>query len=145
MASAWADILAQGESSTALSKWLIHRLLQDEHTVRATPSASHQMNMAKQTMHRDLPGFDFSASNGDQVLIKELAALGFINTAYNALLIGEPGTGKRHLATALTESGITQYGKRVRFYSTVIWSTSWNAKARRQSRADRPICYAWIW
>ena len=35
------------------------------------------------------------------------------------VLIGGPGTGKTHLATALAVSGITRHGKRVRFFSTV--------------------------
>ena len=30
-----------------------------------------------------------------------------------------PGTGKTHLATALSVSGVTQHSKKVRFYSTV--------------------------
>ena len=35
------------------------------------------------------------------------------------MLVGGPGTGKTHLATAIGVSGITRHGKRVRFYSTV--------------------------
>ncbi len=35
------------------------------------------------------------------------------------VFIGGTGTGKSHLATALGVCGITQHGKRVRFYSTV--------------------------
>ena len=35
------------------------------------------------------------------------------------VLIGGPGTGKTHLASALGIAAITQHGKRVRFYSTV--------------------------
>jgi DNA replication protein DnaC len=35
------------------------------------------------------------------------------------VLVGGPGTGKTHLATALGVSGITRHSKRVRFYSTV--------------------------
>ena len=35
------------------------------------------------------------------------------------MLVGGPGTGKTHLATAFGVSGITRHGKRVRFYSTV--------------------------
>ncbi|HGM4347117.1 TPA: ATP-binding protein, partial [Pseudomonas aeruginosa] len=67
---------AQGESNTASSKWLLEHLLEQEHTDRAMRSVSHQMNMAKLPMHRDLAGFDFSASSADARLISELASLG---------------------------------------------------------------------
>src|SRR5271170_1428709 len=38
---------------------------------------------------------------------------------HNVVLIGGPGTGKTHLATAIGISGITRHSKRVRFFSTV--------------------------
>ena len=119
MASAWAELMAQGTSSTASSKWLIEHLLQQENTDRAMRSVSHQMKMAKFPVHRDLAGFDFEASSADQHLIKELATLAFTDTAQNAVFIGGPGTGKTHLATAIAVSGIASQGKKVRFYSTV--------------------------
>ena len=119
MASAWTDLMAQGTSSTASSKWLIEHLLQQEHTDRAMRSVSHQMKMAKFPVHRDLAGFDFEASSVDQHLIKELATLSFTETAQNAVFIGGPGTGKTHLATAIAVSGIASQSKKVRFYSTV--------------------------
>ena len=119
MASAWTDLIAQGEASTASSRWLIEHLLQAETTDRAMRSISHQMHMAKFPVHRDLAGFDFDASSADRHLIKELATLSFTDTAQNAVFIGGPGTGKTHLATAIAVSGIALRGKRVRFYSTV--------------------------
>ena len=119
MANAWTDLLAQGESSTDTSKWLIEHLLREEHTDRAMRSVSHQMNMAKFPLHRDLAGFDFAASIADRNLIMDLATLDFTDTAQNVVFIGGPGTGKTHLATAIAVSGITQKGKRVRFHSTV--------------------------
>lgn len=119
MASAWTELMAQGETSTASSKWLIELLLQEEHTDRAMRSVSHQMNMAKFPVHRDLAGFDFDVSPVDQHLVKDLATLSFTDTAQNAVLIGGPGTGKTHLATAIAVAGIASHGKRVRFYSTV--------------------------
>jgi DNA replication protein DnaC len=119
MVDAWTDLMAQGEASTASSKWLIEHLLQAEHTDRAMRSVRHQMNAAKFPMHRDLAGFDFACSKVDQALVKQLATLAFTDTAQNAVLIGGPGTGKTHLATAIAVAGIASKGKRVRFYSTV--------------------------
>jgi len=119
MSSAWKDLMDQGTTSTDSSRWLIEHLLQAEHTDRAMRSVSHQMNAAKFPVHRDLAGFDFASSTVDQNLIKQLATLSFTDTAQNAVLIGGPGTGKTHLATAIAVSGIALQGKRVRFYSTV--------------------------
>ena len=118
MASAWEGLASQGESSTTSSKWLLEHLFQQEHADRAVRSVNHQMNMAKLPMHRDLAGFDFSASSADARLVKDLSNQ-FTNTAQNVVFIGGPGTGKTHLATALAVSGITTHNKRVRFYSTV--------------------------
>lgn len=119
MASAWEELASQGEASTASSKWLLEHLLQKEHADRAVRSVNHQMNMAKLPMHRDLAGFDFSASIADARLVRDLSSLEFTDTAQNVVFIGGPGTGKTHLATALAVSGITTHHKSVRFYSTV--------------------------
>ncbi len=119
MVGAWADLAAQGESGVAASQWLIEHLLQAEHTDRAMRSVSHQMFAAKFPLHRDLAGFDFVSSKVDQALVRQLATLSFADTAQNVVLIGGPGTGKTHLATAIAVSGIAAKGKRVRFYSTV--------------------------
>jgi DNA replication protein DnaC len=119
MASGWEEIVAQGESAVASSRWLIEHLLRAEHTDRAMRSVRHQMFAAKFPMHRDLAGFDFDASKADRQLVGQLATLEFADSAQNAVFIGGPGTGKTHLATAIGVAGIAQRGKRVRFYSTV--------------------------
>ena len=120
MAAAWADLTEQGGDATlASSRWLVEHLLQAEDADRAMRSIAHQMKSARFPMHRDLAGFDFEVSQVDQALVHKLADLTFTQDAQNVVLVGGPGTGKTHLATALGISGLTRHGKRVRFYSTV--------------------------
>jgi IstB-like ATP binding protein len=128
MAAAWADLVEQGGGGAGgegggaaieSSRWLLEHLLKAETTDRAMRSVSHQMHCAKFPVHRDLAGFDFEGSAVDRKLIHTLAELTFTDAAQNVVLVGGPGTGKTHLATAIGVSGITRHGKRVRFYSTV--------------------------
>ncbi|MDO8261790.1 MAG: IS21-like element helper ATPase IstB [Gallionella sp.] len=136
MVGAWTDLMAQGESQVASSKWLIEHLLQAEHTDRAMRSISHQMKTAKFPIHRDLAGFDFASSEVDETLVSKLAALEFADTAQNVVFIGGPGTGKTHLATAIGVAGITLRGLRVRFYSTVDLVNALEAE-KAQGKAGR--------
>jgi DNA replication protein DnaC len=123
MGAAWDELTTHEGKSTDVgiqtSRWLIEHLLQAEHAQRASASVRHQLKAAKFPLHRDLAGFDFEGAQVDQKLIQQLATLDFTETAQNAVLIGGPGTGKTHLATAIGVADIVANGKRVRFYSTV--------------------------
>ena len=119
MASTWADLIEQNNGELESSRWLVEQMLRAEATERATRSVSHQMASAKFPVHRDLAGFEFEVSPVDRKLVMQLAETTFTEAAHNLVLVGGPGTGKSHLATALGVAGITRHGKRVRFYSTV--------------------------
>jgi len=120
MAATWQELLG-GAAAPLLeeARWLYEQLLDAEVTDRALRSIRYQMHLARFPVHRDLAGFDFSASSVDQPLITQLATCAFTDGAHNVVLVGGTGTGKTHLATALGVAGINRHGKRVRFYSTV--------------------------
>jgi DNA replication protein DnaC len=52
-------------------------------------------------------GFDFEVSPEGRKLVTTLATTAFTDDAHRAVLVGGPGTGKTHLATAIGISGIT--------------------------------------
>ena len=140
MAGAWADLTNQAgvpsDVGVQTSRWLIEHLLQAEHTQRALASVRHQMKAAKFPLHRDLAGVDFEGAKVDEKLVRQLGTLEFTDAAQNAVLIGGPGTGKTHLATAIGVAGIAAKGKRVRFYSTVDLVNELE-KEKREGKAGR--------
>ena len=119
MAATWAELGEQRNAEVERSRWLLEHMLQAEVSDRATRSVQHQMNSAKFPVHRDLARFDFEVSPVDRKLVTQLANCEFTAAAHNVVLVGGPGTGKTHLATAIGVAGIGTHGKRVRFYSTV--------------------------
>jgi DNA replication protein DnaC len=120
MVDAWSDLAAQGQSvDIERSRWLLDHLLQAEYTDRAMRSIRNQMTAARFPLHRDLAGFDFTASPVERTLIEQLEDMSFTQKAHNVVFVGGPGTGKTHLATALGIAGVTRHSQRVRFYSTV--------------------------
>ena len=101
MAATWAELGEQNSDELGRSRWLIEHMLKAEASDRTTRSVSHQMSTAKFPVHRDLAGFDFDVSPVDRKLVTQLASCEFTVAAHNAVLVGGPGTGKSHLATAI--------------------------------------------
>ena len=120
MAGAWADLAEQGgEAGLDNARWLVEHLLQAEAVDRGMRSVKHQMHVAKFPVHRDLAGFDFDVSPVDRKLVMKLAEMEFVDQSQNVVLVGGPGTGKTHLATAIGVEALRTHAKRVRFFSTV--------------------------
>ena len=69
--------------------------------------------------HRDLSGFSFTDSAVNEALVRTLHRCKFLDQTENIVLIGGPGTGKTHIATAIGVEAIVHHHRRVRFLSTV--------------------------
>ena len=77
------------------------------------------MKVARFPAHRDLADFTFYDSAVNEALVRTLHRCAFLDEAENIVLIGGPGTGKTHLATAIGIEAIVHHHRRVRFLSTV--------------------------
>jgi len=98
---------------------VLEMLLKAEASERDVRSIQYQMKAAKFPAYRDLIGFDFAQSQVDENLVRILYRCQFLADTQNVVLIGGPGTGKTHLATAIGIEAIQQYRQRVRFLSTI--------------------------
>jgi DNA replication protein DnaC len=119
MAQAVADLMAQGAPAFETAVPILSQLLKAETAEREVRSVSYQLKIARFPAYRDLAGFDFASSEINEALVRQLHRCEFMDVADNIVLVGGPGTGKTHIATALGVQAIEHHRKRVRFFSTV--------------------------
>ena len=119
MAQATAELTEQGAPAFEAAIPVLSQLLKAELAEREVRSIAYQTKTAKFPAYKDLAGFDFSAAEVNEAMIRQLHGGDFIDRADNVVLIGGPGTGKSHLATALAVQAIEHHRKKVRFWSTV--------------------------
>src|ERR1035437_9771911 len=108
------------------------QLLELELLDREKRSADRRLKAAKFPTIKTLDAFDFAARPSvNKVLIAELARCEFIDKRENLLMVGNPGTGKSHLAIALAAQACAR-GYKVRFYrATDLVSTLIEARDER--------------
>jgi DNA replication protein DnaC len=119
MAQAVTDLMEQGAPAFEAAVPILSQLLKAETAEREVRSIAYQLGVARVPAYRDLAGFDFASSEVNEALVRQLHRCAFIDDADNVVLVGGPGTGKSHLATALGVQAIEHHRKRVRFFSTV--------------------------
>jgi DNA replication protein DnaC len=94
------------------------RLAERELIDRERRATERRIKEADFPVLKTIETFDFAAQPSiNEPLVRELLRGEYIGKRENLLLVGNPGTGKTHLATALGFAACTQ-GKRVRFTTT---------------------------
>ena len=93
------------------------RLAEREVEDREVSAAERRVQAARFPVLKTLDTFDFAAQPSiNQALVRELIRGEYMDRCENILLIGNSGTGKTHLATALAFAACQQ-GRRVRFFT----------------------------
>ena len=118
----------------------IDALLAEEFTLRENRRVKTALLMARLTAIKTLQGFDFAFQPSlDRNRVLALAELKFIDRAEVVHLLGPPGTGKSHLATALAVEAV-KAGHSVVF-STLADLIASLAKAERDGTLHERIRY----
>jgi DNA replication protein DnaC len=94
------------------------RLVERELIDRERRATERRIKEAQFPVIKTIESFDFQAMPSlNEPLVRELLGGEYVAKKENLLLVGNPGTGKTHLATALGFAACSQ-GKRVRFHTT---------------------------
>lgn len=92
------------------------RLCEKELAERQSRAMNRRIKAAKFRMLKTIDSFDFKAQKSvNEPLVRQLLRCEFIDNKENVLFIGNSGTGKTHLATALGFAGCCE-GYKVRFF-----------------------------
>ena len=119
MAQAVTDLTEQGAPAFEAAMPMLSQLLKAEMAEREVRSIAYHIKAARFPAYKDLSGFDFAASEINEATVRQLHRCEFLDGAQNTVLIGGPGTGKTHVATALGIQAVEHHRRKVRFFSTI--------------------------
>jgi DNA replication protein DnaC len=112
------------------------RLVERELIDREKRAAQRRIKDARFPLIKTLDTFDFKAQPSiNQSLVRELMTGEYVDRHENVILVGNSGTGKTHVASALAFSACMQ-GRRVRFF-TVSDLVTELTEAREQRHLQR--------
>lgn len=99
------------------------QLTERELIEREQRATQRRIKSAKFPVIKTLESFEFAVQPSiNETLVRQLASCEYLQARENVLMMGNSGTGKSHLATALGFAACAQ-GKRVRFWSATALVT----------------------
>ncbi len=129
MRAAYDEIVGAGVKRKHPIARIVGDLLAAEVADKTARSIRYRLATAKLPLAKDLSDFDFKASPVNEALVRELHDGGFVHSQRNAVLVGGTGTGKTHLAVAITANCI-RGGAKARFFNVVDLVNRLEADAR---------------
>lgn len=139
LAQALPTLLDEARQQQLSYEAFLRQALETEVAGRQQRALERRLRAARLPAHTRLETFDFSFQPSvSERLVRELAGLAFVHTATNVVLLGPPGTGKTHLASALArravEAGHPALFVTLRQFADSIESVgvaAWRQQARR--------------
>jgi DNA replication protein DnaC len=113
-------------------------LLATETSARDAHGGEARIRQARFPARKTLEEFDFTFQRSiKKQVIEHLGQLDFLHARENVVLLGPPGTGKTHLAIALSIRACLA-GQRVIFHTATEW-VALLAESQRQGRLDEEL------
>jgi len=138
VAAQWERLAATASKKRQPYPDYLADLVHLELTDRTERRVQRRIKEARFPALKTLDGFDFEAQPGlDRDRVLELARGGFVKEHSNVILIGEVGTGKTHLATALAMAAC-QRGHRTLFTTSAGLCTAL-VEAKAEDRLSRKM------
>jgi DNA replication protein DnaC len=124
IARSYAKVAAEAASANLSYERFLLALVEQEALQREHNAFALRLKQAGFPIMKSLENFDFSASPGiDKQRMLQLAECHWIESAEVVILVGSPGVGKSHCATALGVEACRR-GKRVRFFAAEDLATT---------------------
>ncbi len=129
MAGAFDEAVTTGLQRQRTTMEILTDLLRAEATHRHAASIRYRMAAAKLPVVKDLDAFHFEGTPINEALVRSLHSGAFLPARRNVVLVGGTGTGKTHLAIAIT-ANVVRAGARGRYFNTVDLVTRLEEEAR---------------